>query len=57
MEEQGTMKTSSIVDKNVQLPKQDQMMAPTWFIIIFLIIALAVLKTFIYISDEKRHGK
>lgn len=57
MEDQGTMKTSSIVDKNVQVPNQDQVIAPTWFVIVALIIALVVLKKFIYISDDKRHGK
>lgn len=57
MNEQGTVKTSSIVDKNVQTPQNDQMQAPTWFVIVFLIIALVVLKKFIYISDDKRHGK
>lgn len=50
-------KTSSIVDQSVQKPKPDQFSMPTWGIIITLIIALVVLKSFIYIKDEKRHGK
>lgn len=57
MNEQGTVKTSSIVDKNVQKPQLDQMQAPTWLVIVFLVIALVVLKKFIYIADGKRHGK
>lgn len=49
---------SSIVDKSVQFPKADQMTASTWYVIIpFLICAMVVLKTFIYIKDKKRHGK
>lgn len=50
-------KASSIVDTKVQTIQNDQMQAPTWFIIIALIIALVILKTFIYIKDDKRHGK
>ncbi len=50
-------KTSSIVDKTVQTPQPDQFMMPTWGIIIVLIIALVVLKSFIYIKDGDRHGK
>ena len=29
----------------------------TWWIIVFLVVALVVLKSFIYIKDDKRHGK
>tara|TARA_Y100000296_G_C5131102_1_gene235611 strand:+ start:573 stop:746 length:174 start_codon:yes stop_codon:yes gene_type:complete len=29
----------------------------TWWIIVFLVFALVILKTFIYIKDDKRHGK
>ncbi|MEC7275034.1 MAG: hypothetical protein VXV96_01840 [Bdellovibrionota bacterium] len=50
-------KTSSIVDKNVQKPLPEQFSMPTWGILIFLIIAMVTLKSFVYIKDEKRHGK
>ena len=51
------MKTSSIVVDSVQRPKPNQMQAPTWLILIVLVIALVVLKSFIYIKDGQRHGK
>ena len=51
------MKTSSIVDQNVAHPKAKQLAVPTWAIVVFLIIAMVVLKSFIYIKDGKRHGK
>lgn len=50
-------KTSSIVTKEVQQPKPDQLQAPTMLLLVSLIIALVVLKGFIYIKDGKRHGK
>ncbi len=52
-----TVKTSSIVNEKVQTPQNDQTIAPTWFVIVFLIFALIILKSFIYIKDDKRHGK
>ena len=52
------MKQSSIVDSNTNTPAENaQFSMPTWGIIGFLIVALVVLKTFIYIKDKKRHGK
>lgn len=42
-------------------PLQDvehgQLMIPTWFIIVFLVIVFVILKKFIYTKDEKKHGK
>ena len=35
----------------------DQPAFPTWFLIIVLIISFFILKFFIYIKDEKRHGR
>lgn len=49
--------TSSIVNEYVQMPKNDQFKTPTWGLLIVLIIAFFVLKSFVYIKDEKRHGK
>lgn len=48
---------SSIVTNDVQPPGRDQFEMPTWGIIIALIIAFFILKSFIYIKDKKRHGK
>ncbi len=48
---------SSIFGHPQQMPKKDQFMLPTWGIIVILFICFFVLKSFIYISDEKRHGK
>lgn len=38
-------------------PKESQLMLPTWALLVILIIAFFLLKYFIYIADEKRHGK
>lgn len=51
------MKKSSIVDSNVSFPRQEQLSVPTWSIVVFLIVTLVILKSFIYIKDDKRHGK
>ena len=48
-------KESSIVVRSTERIETDQLMAPTWMVIVpVLIIALYILKKFIYISDEKR---
>ena len=51
------MNKSSIVDSKVRFPMEEQLSVPTWSIIVFLIITLVILKSFIYIKDDKRHGK
>lgn len=52
-------KKSSIVTNEVYTLKANgsQFYLPTWGVIVVLIIALVVLKSFIYIKDDKRHGK
>lgn len=50
-------KVSSVATPDVQRPHADYFKMPTWGIIIVLICALIILKTFIYIKDPKRHGK
>lgn len=57
MNESTEMKTSTIVNESVQTPNPDQFFMPTWSIIGVLILVFFILKTFIYIKDEKRHGK
>ena len=50
-------KESSVVYSYVERIKSDYLMAPTVLITVILIVALVVLKKFIYISDEKRDEK
>ncbi len=50
-------KTSSVVQEYVEPVQDKQSSLPTWGILIVLIIAMVVLKSFIYIKDDKRHGK
>lgn len=54
---ENTQKESSIVYSYVEKIKSDYAMAPTVLIGVILIIALIVLKKFIYITDEKRNNK
>tara|TARA_R100000656_G_scaffold112679_1_gene84901 strand:- start:168 stop:341 length:174 start_codon:yes stop_codon:yes gene_type:complete len=37
--------------------QQDQFYMPTWALISVLIVGFFVLKSFIYIKDDKRHGR
>lgn len=48
---------SSILVHSTQSVKPQHAKFPTWSLIVVLIIGFFILKTFIYISDEKRHGK
>jgi len=48
---------SSIFVQPIQFTKPNQASFPTWFLIVVLIFSFFVLKSFIYISDKKRHGK
>lgn len=54
---ENTVKESSIVNKYVKKPMDDQFMMPTWGLIVVLFIALFVIKTFIYLKDPKRHNQ
>jgi len=53
----STTKTSSIIVKSTQFPKKDYVMMPTWLMLVFLVIAMVGLKSFIYTKDVKRDGK
>ncbi len=57
MENTQTEKISSIVDKNVEKIETNQWTMPTYMAIIILFIAFFIVKFFIYIKDDKRHGK
>jgi hypothetical protein len=49
---------SSVINHPYRFPpKSEQMKLPTWGLLVILIIAFFILKYFIYIADEKRHGK
>jgi len=48
---------SSIIVHPYQFPKANQLKSPTWLLLLVLFAAFFILKGFIYISDEKRHGK
>ena len=43
------------VDQPIRVEEQFQL--PTWSILVFLVVLLFILKSFIYIKDQKRHGK
>ena len=47
---------SSIVIKSTEKIEPNQTMASTLTVVVVLIIALVILKVFIYIKDEKRDG-
>ncbi len=48
---------TSIFTKPTPSPKLDQFKMPTWGLLAILIVAFFILKTFIYITDEKRKGR
>jgi hypothetical protein len=48
---------SSIIVHPYDFPKENQAVLPTWALLLVLIVSFFVLKFFIYIVDEKRHGK
>lgn len=48
---------SSIFSHPIHYPKQEQLKLPTWSLIVVLFVCFFALKSFIYISDKKRHGK
>lgn len=48
---------SSIIVHPYNFPKANQAAVPTWALLLVLVISFFVLKYFIYLVDEKRHGK
>jgi hypothetical protein len=58
MNENTNSKPSTVLQKEEgKPPVKDQPSFPTWGILIALVIAFVVLKGFVYIKDDKRHGK
>lgn len=58
MNENTASKTSTVLQKEEgKPPVKDQPTFPTWSILIALVVAFIVLKGFVYIKDDKRHGK
>ena len=56
--EDGLVKTSSIFpNKEIEYVQKDSYMASTWQVIVVLVIVMVLLKTFIYIKDDKRNNK
>lgn len=53
----NTPKQSTVLQPDYQPIQTGQWAAPTWSIIVLLVIVFIVLKYFIYIKDEKRDGK
>ncbi len=51
------IRESSVLHKDSEYLAKSQAFAPTWAIIIFLIITFYVLKSFIYIKDPGKDGK
>jgi hypothetical protein len=47
---------SSIFSHPIQYPKATHAKFPTWALIAVLFVAFFILKVFIYIKDNKRHG-
>lgn len=48
---------SSIIVHPYNMTQDNQFVLPTWALILVLIVTFFVLKYFIYLADEKRHGK
>lgn len=48
---------SVVLHDDHQPIRDGQFAMPTWGIIIVLIISFVILKSFIYIKDDERHGK
>lgn len=48
---------SSVIPHEFSRPKNDQVVMPTWALLVILFAAFFILKTFIYIPDEPRKGK
>ena len=57
-EKPNTFKSeSSIIVHPYKYPQSTQSKLPTWSLVVILIAAFFVLKSFIYLKDDKRHGK
>ncbi len=48
---------SSVITHPYRFPPKSHFTLPTWGLLLILIGAFFILKYFIYIADEKRHGK
>jgi len=49
--------TSIFPNGEVEQIKSSYLMMPTWILVVVLIFAFFILKSFIYLADEKRKGK
>lgn len=48
---------SSIIVHPYEMTQENQVAVPTWALLLVLIVSFFALKYFIYLADEKRHGK
>ncbi len=51
------IKTSIFPDETIEHISKDYAKMDTWLLLVFLFLIFFLLKKFIYIPDEKRHGK
>ncbi len=52
-----TIKTSIFPDDSIEHIEKEYAMLNTWLLLGVLVVLFFLLKKFIYIPDEKRHGK
>lgn len=57
MDNTEVRESSLKVNAQFEMLQKDQFYMPTWGIVFILLCAFFILKTFIYIKDQKRHGK
>ncbi len=57
MEANNTQRETTVSASPLVKIQEKQPEFNTWWILVFLVVALVILKTFIYIKDDKRHGK
>lgn len=53
----GLETVQNVVSEELKPLATKQVRFETWWILVFLVFALLILKGFIYIKDDKRHGK
>lgn len=53
----GLETVTNVVAKELKPLATKQVRFETWWILVFLVFALLILKGFIYIKDDKRHGR
>lgn len=57
LKETQTSSVTQVQDHFQHVNTHSEWRLPTWGVLLVLILAFFVLKSFIYIKDKKRHGK